>query len=28
MVPEGTAFLVDLEEERVVRQRDFQFRAG
>jgi hypothetical protein len=28
MVGEGTAFLVDLEEERVVRQRDFQFRAG
>jgi hypothetical protein len=28
MVGEGTAFLVDLEEENVVRQRDFQFRAG
>ena len=28
MVGEGTAFLVDLEEERVVNQRDFQFRAG
>ena len=28
MVGEGTAFLVDLEEEKVVRQRDFQFRAG
>jgi hypothetical protein len=28
MVGEGTAFLVDLEDERVVRQRDFQFRAG
>jgi hypothetical protein len=28
MVGEGTAFLVDLEEERVVSQRDFQFRAG
>jgi hypothetical protein len=28
MVGEGTAFLVDLEEEQVVRQRDFQFRAG
>jgi hypothetical protein len=28
MVGEGTAFLVDLEDEMVVRQRDFQFRAG
>jgi hypothetical protein len=28
MVGEGTAFLVDLEEERVVNQREFQFRAG
>jgi hypothetical protein len=28
MVGEGTAFLVDLEDELVVRQRDFQFRAG
>ena len=28
MVGEGTDFLVDLEEEKVVRQRDFQFRAG
>jgi hypothetical protein len=28
MVGEGTAFLVDLEDERVVSQRDFQFRAG
>lgn len=28
MVGEGTAFLVDLEDEQVVRQRDFQFRAG
>jgi hypothetical protein len=28
MVGEGTAFLVDLEEQRVVSQRDFQFRAG
>jgi hypothetical protein len=28
MVGEGTAFLVDLEDEKVVRQRDFQFRAG
>ena len=28
MVGEGTAFLVDLEEEKVVGQRDFQFRAG
>ena len=28
MVGEGTAFLVDLEDETVVRQRDFQFRAG
>jgi ATP phosphoribosyltransferase len=27
MVGEGTAFLVDLEDERVVSQRDFQFRA-
>jgi len=25
---EGTAFLVDLEDEKVVRQRDFQFRAA
>jgi hypothetical protein len=28
MVGEGTAFLVDLEDERVISQRDFQFRAG
>jgi hypothetical protein len=28
MVGEGTAFLVDLEDEKVVRQRDFQFRSG
>jgi hypothetical protein len=28
MVGEGTAFLVDLEDENVVRQRDFQFRSG
>jgi hypothetical protein len=28
MVGEGTAFLVDLQEERVISQRDFQFRAG
>ena len=28
MVGEGTAFLVDLDENRVVGQRDFQFRAG
>jgi hypothetical protein len=28
MVGEGTAFLVDLADETVVRQRDFQFRAG
>jgi hypothetical protein len=28
MVGEGTAFLVDLEDQKVVRQRDFQFRAG
>jgi hypothetical protein len=28
MVGEGRAFLVDLEEESVVRERDFQFRAG
>jgi hypothetical protein len=28
MVGEGTAFLVDLEAGIVVRQRDFQFRAG
>ncbi len=28
MVGEGTAFLVDLEESRVIAQRDFQFRAG
>lgn len=28
MVGEGTAFLVDLEAGEVVRQRDFQFRAG
>lgn len=28
MVGEGTAFLVDLEDEVVVGQRDFQFRAG
>jgi hypothetical protein len=28
MAGEGTAFLVDLEESRVVSQRDFQFRAG
>jgi hypothetical protein len=28
MVGEGTAFLVDLDEEKVVRQRDFQFRSG
>lgn len=28
MVGEGTAFLVDLEGNLVVRQRDFQFRAG
>jgi hypothetical protein len=28
MVGEGTAFLVDLQAEQVVGQRDFQFRAG
>lgn len=28
MVGEGTAFLVDLEDEKVISQRDFQFRAG
>jgi hypothetical protein len=28
MVGEGRAFLVDLEERIVVRERDFQFRAG
>jgi hypothetical protein len=28
MVGEGTAFLVDLEREEVISQRDFQFRAG
>lgn len=28
MVGEGRAFLVDLEEKSVVRERDFQFRAG
>jgi hypothetical protein len=28
MVGEGTAFLVDVEQEVVVSQRDFQFRAG
>ena len=28
MVGEGTAFLVDVERENVVSQRDFQFRAG
>jgi len=28
MVGEGRAFLVDLEERMVVRERDFQFRAG
>ena len=28
MVGEGRAFLVDLEERCVVRERDFQFRAG
>jgi hypothetical protein len=28
MVGEGTAFLVDFEVGEVVRQRDFQFRAG
>jgi hypothetical protein len=28
MVGEGTAFLVDIDEETVVSQRDFQFRAG
>jgi hypothetical protein len=28
MVGEGTAFLVDLDDEAVVGQRDFQFRAG
>jgi hypothetical protein len=28
MVGEGTAFLVDLQDEKVVGQRDFQFRAG
>ena len=28
MVGEGTAFLVDLQDERVISQRDFQFRAG
>jgi hypothetical protein len=28
MVGEGTAFLVDLDGNTVVRQRDFQFRAG
>ncbi len=28
MVGEGTAFLVDLQEDRVIAQRDFQFRSG
>jgi hypothetical protein len=28
MVGEGRAFLVDLVERQVVRERDFQFRAG
>ncbi|HVR60697.1 MAG TPA: hypothetical protein VMU50_02300 [Polyangia bacterium] len=28
MVGEGRAFLVDLEDRSVVRERDFQFRAG
>jgi len=28
MVGEGTAFLVDLQDETVLAQRDFQFRAG
>jgi hypothetical protein len=28
MVGEGTAFLVDLDDVAVIRQRDFQFRAG
>ncbi len=28
MVGEGTAFLVDLEDKRVISQRDFQFRSG
>ena len=28
MVGEGRAFLVDLVEKQVVRERDFQFRAG
>lgn len=28
MIGEGTAFLVDVEDQRVVSQRDFQFRAG
>ena len=28
MVGEGTAFLVDLQDQKVVSQRDFQFRAG
>jgi hypothetical protein len=28
MVGEGTAFLVDLQDEKVIGQRDFQFRAG
>jgi hypothetical protein len=28
MVGEGTAFLVDVQDARVVSQRDFQFRAG
>jgi hypothetical protein len=28
MVGEGTAFLVDVEKEHVISQRDFQFRAG
>jgi hypothetical protein len=28
MVGEGRAFLVDLEDKLVVRERDFQFRAG
>jgi hypothetical protein len=28
MVGEGTAFLVDLDQQAVISQRDFQFRAG
>ena len=28
MVGEGTAFLVDLQDEKVISQREFQFRSG